>query len=396
VKGHADAETLAAFREGLLSRRRAARVSAHLAACPRCAESDARLAGITALLASAPAPPMPAGLSARIEAALAAEAAARAAAGAPDGVQAAGDVASRPSGDTPAGKATGPGSGSDIEETAGASGGIALTGSGGTIPRESAGAGSGTAPPETAGAGRGADAGETGRAGRDVPANRTTGAGHRAGGRGVPSAGGPPAGRPPTGPRRHRRAGNRSRRRSWVAVRAGAVAAAVAVIVGGGYGVAQLIGSGTTAGTSASGSAASRSHAAAGSEKAPANRMAPSSGELGLPVVRSGTNYQPGQLGTQVKAVLARHPLPPARSSQGGNGAAPAPFSNSASLPACVRRVSGGVAPRLVDLATYQGTPATVIVIPAGGDRVRVLVVGRGCTGAASDVLAQASVATGH
>jgi anti-sigma factor RsiW len=79
VRGHADAETLAAFREELLSRRKAARVSAHLAACSRCAALDAQLAEVSALLTRSAAPPMPDALTARIEAAIAAEAATRAA-----------------------------------------------------------------------------------------------------------------------------------------------------------------------------------------------------------------------------------------------------------------------------------------------------------------------------
>jgi hypothetical protein len=61
-----------------------------------------------------------------------------------------------------------------------------------------------------------------------------------------------------------------------------------------------------------------------------------------------------------------------------------------------VRRVSGGVTPRLVDLATYRGRPAAVIVLPAGTGRVKVVVVGLGCTGTAGDVLARTTVATGH
>jgi len=105
VRGHADAETLAAFREELLSRRKAARVSAHLAACSRCAALDAQLAEVSALLTRSTAPPMPDALTARIEAAIAAEAATRAAAAA-DGAVAAGtggggtgprDGAARPS-----------------------------------------------------------------------------------------------------------------------------------------------------------------------------------------------------------------------------------------------------------------------------------------------------------
>jgi hypothetical protein len=375
VTGHIDAETLAEFREGLLPRRRAAQVSAHLAACAQCAESDRGLAGITALLASAPAPPMPAGLSARIEAALAAEAAARAAAsaqgGAAAGEPAAPTQSSRPSATTP--------------------GEIAADGS-------STGTGNGTA------GGSGTAAGGAGRAGGDLPARGTGAAGHRAGGRGIRPAARPPAGRPPAGPRRHRRAGDGSRPRSWAALRAGAVAAAVAVIVGGGYGVAQLIGSGTTAGTAASGSAGVRhsanqlqpSRAPSGMRTAGgAGGSGAAASEAGLPVVQSGTNYQPRRLGTQVNAVLARLPVPGAASTPRAKQSLPAPFGTSG-LPACVRRVSGGVRPRLVDVATYQGRPAAVVVLPAGRGRVTVLVVGPGCTGAASDVLAQTSMTTRH
>ena len=105
MRGHADAETLAAFREELLSRRKAARVSAHLAACSRCAALDAQLAEVSALLTRSTAPPMPDALTARIQAAIAAEAATRAATAA-DGAVAAGtagastgprDGAARPS-----------------------------------------------------------------------------------------------------------------------------------------------------------------------------------------------------------------------------------------------------------------------------------------------------------
>lgn len=77
MRGHVDSETLAAYREGLLSRRKARQVAAHLAHCAQCAGLDAQLAELPALLAHSPAPPMPAALTARIEAAIAAEAAAR-------------------------------------------------------------------------------------------------------------------------------------------------------------------------------------------------------------------------------------------------------------------------------------------------------------------------------
>lgn len=79
MKGHLDADTVAAFREELLPGRKAAQVAAHLAACPQCAEIDAQLTAVTSILAHAPTPPMPASLAARLDAALAAEVAARAA-----------------------------------------------------------------------------------------------------------------------------------------------------------------------------------------------------------------------------------------------------------------------------------------------------------------------------
>ncbi len=40
-------------------------------------------------------------------------------------------------------------------------------------------------------------------------------------------------------------------------------------------------------------------------------------------------------------------------------------------------RLTGGVTPRLVDRATYDGTPAYIIAVPS-----RVWVVGLGCTAA--------------
>jgi hypothetical protein len=76
--GHPDADTLAACREGLLGRRRSARIRAHLARCSRCASLDHELAAVTSLLASAPAPKIPDELAARLDTVLAAESAARA------------------------------------------------------------------------------------------------------------------------------------------------------------------------------------------------------------------------------------------------------------------------------------------------------------------------------
>ena len=83
MRGHVDAESLALYAEGELSRGRAARVRAHLSGCPDCAATLAALAEVTTQLSHVPAPPMPSAVAARLDAALSAEAAHRAAAPAP-------------------------------------------------------------------------------------------------------------------------------------------------------------------------------------------------------------------------------------------------------------------------------------------------------------------------
>lgn len=109
MRGHPGSETIAAFREDLLPARKAARIAAHLRECPRCAEIDAQLAAVTASLARTPAPPMPASLTARLEAALATEVAARSAAGTPAGPAVPADRAASPAAPAHRGPGTGPG-----------------------------------------------------------------------------------------------------------------------------------------------------------------------------------------------------------------------------------------------------------------------------------------------
>jgi hypothetical protein len=74
MRPHVSAEKLAEFRPGELSLRRSARIRAHLAKCARCSALSEDLAGVSALLASVPPPPIPDHLAARIQTALATEA----------------------------------------------------------------------------------------------------------------------------------------------------------------------------------------------------------------------------------------------------------------------------------------------------------------------------------
>jgi hypothetical protein len=70
---HLDTDVLAEFRAGLITGRRGAKISAHLAGCDHCAALDDRLAGVSALLASVPAPVMPDRVAQRLDTVLAAE-----------------------------------------------------------------------------------------------------------------------------------------------------------------------------------------------------------------------------------------------------------------------------------------------------------------------------------
>jgi hypothetical protein len=300
VKRHADAEMLAAYHEGLLPRRRARRVAAHLADCQQCAGLDTQLARLPGLLASSPAPPMPAALTARIEAALAAEAAARSA--------------------VPA-AAAGP----------------------------AAGAAAGTATGETQGPSRGL-----------------------------------------RGPRHTR---------PVVRIAVGVAAAAV-VIGGAGYGLSQLTSGGTPRSSPVAGPAAVPSKN--GGRKAEHGTVGPSSAGLapaglpgGLRVVYSGTDYQPGSLQGQVGAVLTKLGGGQAPARGGANRASPVD-THTRGLQACVTHIAGNHAPLLVDVARYRGRLATVIVVPITGEsRLRVWVVGPGCSATARDVLASTTLPGG-
>jgi len=70
---HLDTNVLAEFRAGLITGRRGVKITAHLAGCDRCTALDDELAGVSMLLASVPAPPMPDSVAQRLEVVLAAE-----------------------------------------------------------------------------------------------------------------------------------------------------------------------------------------------------------------------------------------------------------------------------------------------------------------------------------
>jgi Putative zinc-finger len=340
VSRHVDEQTLAAFREGLLPARKAARITAHLATCPRCAEVDAQLAAVTTILARTPAPPMPASLAARLDAALAAEIA-RSADASPS-------MAAAPAGAAPPAGVPAPG-------TASSAGTAAPAGDG---SRDGAGSPDGASP-----------------AGAPAP-------GERAGRRGKT-----PAGRDPAG----RQAGR------WrLAPRLAAAAAAVVILAGGGYAIAHVLSPGST-GTSASTSVGAAPSRTATSEPSGSGRLpaaAPAAPTAAGPsVVASGTHYRPGHLPAQVGAVLGLSPTAPGSSLRRPKAAPSASVAAFPHLTACVAHLAGGVQPRLVDIARYGTRQAAVIVVPVPGTaELRVWVVGPGCSAQGGDVITRVSM----
>jgi hypothetical protein len=332
---HARPETLARYSEGDLSDRKAARIRAHLASCARCARLRDDLAAVPALLADAMVPPLPEHLAARIQTALMTESARRA----------------------------GP---------AGAAGAAGTAGS--------------AEPARPAGAARPARATRPSRSSR---------------------------------PRRAAPGG----RLAWRSPRAATVAAgaAIIVVVGGGSSaiVQGLSGGGGTSGSSSAASAAGSRSDAGGRVAAPAIRAAgPAVSYLhgGKPAsftpIATTTDFVPGRLAAQVRAALASgvasssstpriaSPLvtPGRVTSQGASGS-PGGIGGFpvTGLAACVSRISAGRLVLLVDVATYQSSPAAVIVAAASPQQPRqVWVVGTGCSASASDVLKHLTLAAGR
>ena len=346
MTGHVSDEAMADFRAGLLPAREAAMIGAHLSTCSRCAELDAQLASVTSLLAATPTPPMPAALAARLDAALAAEVAARAGSARPATAPPA-----TPSATTPA-----------------------------TVPPAT---GTGTPAPDLA---------APQPPGRSAPPGTTAAPGTPSPGTAPPGIGAPPGHRRPAGTRRDRRGPGRGGTRppSRLALRLATAAAAIVLVAGGGYAISQLVSGGTATTTAGPSAAAPHSVASqrAGSRSA-ASGLAPAARPAArLPVVHSGTRYRTGLLPAQVRSVLRRYAAPvPAPSAY-----VPPPVAFP-QLAACVSRVAGAAAPRLVDIASYRGRPVAVIVVPVpGSSTVRVWLVGTACPASGGDVITHFSM----
>jgi anti-sigma factor RsiW len=97
-------------------------------------------------------------------------------------------------------------------------------------------------------------------------------------------------------------------------------------------------------------------------------------------IATSGTDYRAATLGSQVAAELRR------------NHVMSHPAGTSAQrLTGCVHRVAANQRPLLVDVAEYEGRPATIIALPGDrADRLDVWIVGPSCSATAPDVIEHA------
>jgi hypothetical protein len=97
------------------------------------------------------------------------------------------------------------------------------------------------------------------------------------------------------------------------------------------------------------------------------------------PIARTGTDYRDTTVGTQIIDTMRRGDLPVTQP--------------TAQLSGCVQRVAAGRQPLLVDVAGYDGRPATVIVLPGGtgGSALDVWIVGSKCSVDTSDVIKRTS-----
>lgn len=100
-------------------------------------------------------------------------------------------------------------------------------------------------------------------------------------------------------------------------------------------------------------------------------------------VVASGTAYTQADIAAQVSALLARRSAADAYSPSRAQGL----LTTGSGLTGCLRALGAGAAPLAVDLATYDGVPAAVVVLPASGGGREVWVVARTCQPGADGTL---------
>jgi hypothetical protein len=200
--------------------------------------------------------------------------------------------------------------------------------------------------------------------------------------------------------------GRHDRRLPWLssplALRAGAAVAAAVVIAGGGYALVSHTGSGSSS-TNESISGPATSPARSKVVTGPSVSYRHSGHTDSIPSLRSGTNFKSATLASQAEtARSAQQKSSSAARAQANEplstfGAAgqptPTASPSTTKLQGCVDRIAAGRNVLLVDVAKYQGSPATIIMVSTGSSgRAEVYAVGAGCSASTSDIVATQSL----
>jgi hypothetical protein len=219
----------------------------------------------------------------------------------------------------------------------------------------------------------------------------------------------PARGRAARGPARSRHGGRRAGGSvlAFPGARILAAAAAIVIIGGGGYELLSQLQPGSP--STASGSSVSGTTHRSGINSPPAGpRLPAASGQAFGPLVqyssggrsatvrpvRSGTDYQPSRLTEQVTKAVARFGTATSRVAPNASPDIRPTFGgvSIARLAGCLSRVADGQPVDLVDVASFGGKPATVIVTGSAGHGRQAVVVGPGCSATSPDVLARRAI----
>jgi hypothetical protein len=185
---------------------------------------------------------------------------------------------------------------------------------------------------------------------------------------------------------------------SPVAARTLTAAAAVCLVAAGGYAAVELTSTGSAPSPSGHGAAGARPQVSAshGSAALPfIGHPLPGSNNgsdvLSFRVINSGTAYRAATLSSQISTELGRSVANgPNRSSGALSLHAP-----SSQQYGCVIDVTGGTEPALVDSASYNGRPATIIALAHVGNQLsQAWVVGPACSADKTDILVHVTLPT--
>jgi hypothetical protein len=209
---------------------------------------------------------------------------------------------------------------------------------------------------------------------------------------------------PVRGKRQHRPRQRASWLGSPLALRSLAAAGAVVIVAGGGYLLAANFNPSGPASTAGSSGVSRPGPRAAAPQRQSSSTIGSlpygKDGSVGVATaIQSRFDFEPSTLAAQVRREIAN--VRP-QAAAGNGSTAPAPTHGPAThiegldlavLGACVSHVAAGRQVLLIDVARYEGTPATVIVTAASAaTRLSVTVVGAACSAGRSDVLYRVTI----